>query len=407
MGALLILVCVSYLTACGGSSGGGGSGAGGVHKTATATATLTPTATPTVLPIPALTLQTVATGFTSPLGMEMPNDGTNRFFVVEQGGTIKILQNGTVAAQNFLDISSEVTSGGELGLLGVTFHPDFPTNGRLFVNYTRTLTGGQIQSVIAEFRVTSNPNVVDPATERILLTQNQPFANHKAGQLAFGPDGLLYFGLGDGGSGGDPMGNGQNLQTLLGKMMRIDVDHMDPGLQYAIPPSNPFATSTTALHEIYAYGLRNPWRFSFERGTGRLFCADVGQASFEEIDIVQNGLNYGWNIMEGDHCFNPPTGCDMTGLTLPITEYDHSQGIAVIGGYVYKGTAIPALLNLYIFGDLSSGNIWYLREGPPGTFTQTLLMNSPETLSSFGQDMAGEIYLVNYGAGSIAKLVPQ
>lgn len=203
------------------------------------------------------------------------------------------------------------------------------------------------------------------------------------------------------------MGNGQNLQTLLGKMLRIDVDHTDPGLQYAIPPSNPFATSGTALHEIFAYGFRNPWRFSFERGTGRQFCADVGQDSFEEVDIVQSGGNFGWNIMEGDHCFNPPTGCDMTGLILPITEYDHTQGTAVIGGYVYKGSAIPALSNLYIFGDLSSGNIWYLREGPPGTFTQTLLMNSPETLSSFGQDTAGELYLVNYGNGSIAKLVPQ
>jgi len=403
--AFLMLAGACSFAACGGSSGGSNSSSGGVR--ATATPTLTPTATPTVLPIPPLTLQTVATGLNQPLGLEMPNDGTNRFFVVEQPGTIKILQNGVVAAQNFLDITGEVTSGGELGLLGVTFHPDFSNNGRFFVNYTRTITGGQIQSVISEFRVTSNPNVVDSTTERILLTQNQPFVNHKAGQLAFGNDGLLYFGLGDGGSGGDPMGNGQNLETLLGKMLRIDVDHMDPGLRYAIPPGNPFATSTTALHEIYAYGFRNPWRFSFDRPSGRLFCADVGQASFEEVDIVESGGNYGWNIMEGDHCFNPPTGCDMTGLTLPISEYDHSQGTAVIGGYVYHGSAIPALRGLYIFGDLSSGNIWYLREGPPGTFTQTLLMNSPETLSSFGQDSAGELYLADIDAGTISKLFPQ
>ena len=340
--------------------------------------------------------------------MEMPNDGTNRFFIVEQGGTIRILHSdGTVVATPFLDITSKVTSGGELGLLGVTFHPNFSTDGRLYVNYTRTISGGQIQTVIAEYHVTTDPNVIDPATERILLTQDQPFTNHKAGQLAFGPDGFLYFGLGDGGSGGDPMGNGQNLQTLLGKMMRIDVDHTDPGLQYAIPADNPFATSSTALHEIFAYGFRNPWRFSFERGTGRQFCGDVGQSSFEEIDIIQKGGNFGWNVMEGSHCFNPSSGCDKTGKILPIAEYDHTQGTAVIGGYVYKGSQIPSLTDLYIFGDLSSGNIWYLREGPPGTFTQTLLFNASITLSSFGQDVAGEIYALDYGTGNVLKLVAQ
>ena len=206
---------------------------------------------------------------------------------------------------------------------------------------------------------------------------NQPFDNHNAGQLAFGPDGFLYFGLGDGGSGGDPMGNGQNLATLLGKMMRIDVDHTDPGLQYAIPSDNPFVGNGAARPEIWAYGFRNPWRFSFERGTGRLFCADVGQNSFEEIDLMQKGGNFGWNVMEGAHCFNPPSGCDTSGKVLPIAEYDHSEGIAVIGGYVYKGTDIPALTDLYLFADLASGNLWYLREGPPGTFTRTFCSISP------------------------------
>jgi glucose/arabinose dehydrogenase len=378
---------LAALAGCGGGSGTGGATA--------------------QTPRPALAFKTLASGFASPLGLEMPNDGSNRFFVVEQGGIIKILHlDGTVAAQSFLDITAKVTAGGELGLLGVTFHPDFAANGLFFVNYTRT-SGGQIQTVIAEYQVSADPNVADPNSERILLIEDQPFPNHKAGQLAFGPDGLLYFGLGDGGSEGDPLGNGQKLGTLLGKMLRIDVDHQDPGLQYAIPADNPFANSSTALHEIWAYGLRNPWRFSFERGTGRLFCADVGQDRFEEVDIIEKGRNFGWNVMEGRHCFNPPVGCDMSGKTLPIAEYDHSQGSAVIGGYVYKGSQIPALSNLYIFGDLSSGNVWSLREGPPGTFTRALLLKVSFEVSSFGQDQAGEIYIVDYANGNILKLSAQ
>jgi glucose/arabinose dehydrogenase len=395
----ILLASACFLFSCGGGSGSGIAPA----------AEVAPTATPTPeSSIPPLVFKSLAGGFTNPVGLEMPNDGSNRFFIVEQGGTIKILHlDGTVPAQNFLDITAKVTAGGELGLLGVTFHPAFSTNGRFFVNYTRTVGGSQLQSVIAEYHVSSDPNLADPNSERILLTQNQPFPNHKAGQLAFGPDGFLYFGLGDGGSEGDPMGNGQNLETLLGKMMRIDVDHQDAGLQYAIPADNPFATSSTALHEIWAYGLRNPWRFSFERGTGRQFCADVGQDRFEEVDIIQKGGNFGWNVMEGDHCFNPPSGCDMTGKIRPISEYDHSQGSAVIGGYVYKGTQIPSLTNLYIFGDLSSGKIWYLREGPPGTFTQTLLLTVSFEVSSFGQDTAGEIYILDYSGGNVLKLSPQ
>jgi len=371
---------------------GGGSGTGG---------------TTTQTQRPALAFKTFASGFTSPLGLEMPNDGSNRFFVVEQAGIIKILHlDGAVAAQNFLDITAKVTAGGELGLLGVTFHPDFAANGRFFVNYTRT-SGGQIQTVIAEYLVSADPNVADPNSERILLIEDQPFPNHKAGQLAFGPDGFLYFGLGDGGSEGDPLGNGQQLGTLLGKVLRIDVDHQDPGLQYAIPADNPFATSSTALHEIWAYGLRNPWRFSFERGTGRLFSADVGQDRFEEVDIIEKGGNFGWDVMEAGHYFNPSVGCDTSGKILPIAEYSHNEGSAVIGGYVYKGSQIPALSNLYIFGDLSSGNVWSLREGPPGTFTRTLLLKVSFEVSSFGQDQAGEIYIVDYANGNVLKLSAQ
>ena len=338
----------------------------------------------------------------------MPNDGTGRFFVVEQGGRIKIVNpDGSVGAPEFLNLAGRVTAGGELGLLGVAFHPQYASNHRFYVNYTRTVAGGQLQTVIAEFQATANPEIADPASERILLTVNQPFANHNAGQLAFGPDGMLYFGLGDGGSGGDPFGNGQNLQTLLGKMIRIDVDHTDPNLQYSIPTDNPFFGSDAARGEIWAYGFRNPWRFSFERGTARLFCADVGQNRFEEIDLIEKGGNFGWNVMEGAHCYNPSTGCDASGKVFPISEYDHTEGNVVIGGYVYKGSAIPALADLYIFADFGSGNVWYLREGPAGQFTRTFLFHTARSLSAFGQDTAGEIYAVEYFQGSVLKLVAE
>src|SRR5215470_8807754 len=249
-----------------------------------------PNPTPSPSGPPSLALTAVVSGLSSPLDLESPDDGSGRLFVVEQGGRIKIIQNGAVLATPFLDISSKITTGGEMGLLGVTFHPNYSANGKLYVNYVRTVSG-QIQSVIAEYTASpANANQVNVATERILLTVDQVsnFNNHKAGQLAFGPDGFLYFGLGDGGSGGDPFGHGQSTQTLLGKLMRIDVNSADPGLQYHIPTDNPFATSG-GLPEIWAFGFRNPWRFSFDRATGRLFLGDVGQDSFEEVDIVTKG----------------------------------------------------------------------------------------------------------------------
>lgn len=358
--------------------------------------------------LPALTLASFVSGLSAPLGLEQANDGSGRLFVVEQGGTVRIIQNGAVLPQPFLDISSKVVTGGEMGLLGITFHPNFQQNGKLYVNYVRS-TSGQIQSVIAEYRLSaSNPNQADPASERILLTVNQVgnFTNHKAGQLAFGPDGFLYFGLGDGGSEGDPFGNGQNTQTLLGKVMRIDVDATSPGLQYRVPPDNPFVGGG-GLPEIWAFGLRNPWRFSFDRTSGRLFLADVGQDSFEEVDIVTKGGNYGWNIMEGFHCFNPPSGCSMTGLTLPIAEYSHAEGNAIIGGYVYHGAGIPALQGAYVFGDLGSGKIWALTESSPNVFKRSLLATTGKVTSSLGQDQSGELYLVDYGDGSVFRIVAQ
>lgn len=359
-------------------------------------------------PAPAgtIALQPLASGFNAPLDVEQPNDGSSRLFVVEQGGTIHIVQSGAVLPTPFLDISSKVTTGGEMGLLGLTFHPSFAQNGKFYVNYVRTVAG-QIQSVIAEYlRSSTDPNQADPASERILLTVNQVgnFPNHKAGQLAFGLDGFLYFGLGDGGSGGDPFGNGQNTNTLLGKMMRIDVNSTSPGLQYAIPPDNPFVAGG-GLPEIYAFGFRNPWRFSFDHPTGRLFVADVGQDSFEEVDIVQKGGNYGWNIMEGLHCFQPPTGCNMTGLSLPIVEISHPEAEAVIGGFVYHGTALAGMQGQYIFGDLS-GKIWSLTENPPNTFTRTLLLSPGFQISSFGQDTPGELYVVDISGGRVLKIGP-
>jgi|SRR5437868_770034 glucose/arabinose dehydrogenase len=378
-GISLLLSTLLLLPGCGGSSN----------------------SSPPPAPGPAsVSLAPFVSGLQSPLDLQTPDDGSGRMFVVEQGGTIRIISAGAVVSPAFLDISSKVNfDGAEQGLLGVTFHPDFAQSGRFYVNYDR-LSSGQMQTVIAEYQLSANSNQADPASERILLTVNQPFPNHKAGQLAFGADGLLYFGLGDGGGGGDPLGNGQSTQTLLGKMLRIDVDHTSGSLPYAIPSDNPFV-SGGGLPEIWAFGFRNPWRFSFDRPTGRLFCADVGQEKFEEIDLVTRGGNYGWNIMEGGHCFNSAS-CNMNGLTLPITEYDHTEGIAIIGGYVYHGSAIPALQGKYVFGDFGSGTVWTLTESPPGAWTRDKLLSTSHSISSFGQDAAGELYLVDLG-GAIFK----
>jgi glucose/arabinose dehydrogenase len=372
---------------------------------ATKSTTTAPPAGPP--PTKTLALTPVVSGLTSPVGLETANDGTGRLFVVEQPGMILVIKNGAALPTPFLDITPKVNfDGAEQGLLGLTFHPNYPTNPHFYLNYDR-LIGAQIQTVIAEYAVSAaNPDQADPTSERILLTVNQPFTNHKAGQMAFGADGFLYFGLGDGGSAGDPLGNGQNLQTLLGKMLRIDVDHTGTaGQPYAIPSDNPFVGGG-GLPEIFAFGFRNPWRFSFDRPTGRVFVADVGQARFEEIDILQKGGNFGWNIMEGLHCFNPMTGCKMTGLILPIFEYDHTQGIAVIGGFVYHGTAIPQLAGTYLFSDFGSGTLWNLTEGPPGTWTRSTLLSTGRSISSLGQDSAGELYMVDL-SGTVLKLIAQ
>jgi len=392
------LVCLFLLVAAAPGSFWGCGGGGG---------SASPSSNPSLAPPPQLALSSFVSGLNAPVGLEAPNDGTRRLFVVEQGGTIRIIQNGSVLSTAFLDLTAKIESGGEKGLLGLAFHPDFSRNRRFFVNFTRRVNT-QLQSVISEFGVSPvNPDQADPASERQLLVVDQPFDNHNGGQLAFGPDGFLYIGFGDGGGAGDPFGNGQNLQTLLGKMLRIDVDGSPvPGKQYAIPADNPFASSG-GLAEIWAYGLRNPWRFSFDRATGRLFAADVGQDNFEEVDLITKGGNFGWNIMEGDHCFPPGTSlCDTTGLILPINEYAHDAagGIAIIGGFVYHGSTIPGLAGTFVFGDLASGHVWGLQEVAQGNLQRTLLLTHNLTVSSFGQDTDGELYLIDYGNGAVLRL---
>ena len=391
MQRIICLFFVLILVSCGGSS---------------SSPTTPPVQNPTPTPTPALKLTTFVTGLVNPIDLQIADDNSGRMFVVEQAGRVRIISNGTLLPISFLDISGIVSSGlGELGLLGITFHPHYASDGRFYLNYTRTISGN-VHTEITEYRVSAaNPNLADPASARVLLTVAQPFTNHKAGQLAFGNDGYLYFGLGDGGSGGDPNGNGQNTHALLGKMLRIDVDHMGTTTPYAIPPDNPFANGVVGAPEIYAYGFRNPWRFSFDRPTGRLFVADVGQNLYEEIDLVENGKNYGWNVMEGNHCYNPAS-CTMTGLALPIFEYDHTDGSsAVIGGYVYHG-AIPGYAGTYIFGDLSSNKIWGLKENSDHTWTRTELISASLMLTTMGQDASGELYVVGYN-GTISKIAAQ
>jgi glucose/arabinose dehydrogenase len=334
--------------------------------------------------------------FNRPLDFQNAGDGSGRVFIVEQGGQIYVIENKpSIKAEVFLDISSRIdNSGNEMGLLGLAFHPDFRENGLFFVNYTNSTS-----TVISKFKIDAgNPNRADPSSEEIILTFIQPYPNHNGGQLAFGPaDGYLYIGVGDGGSAGDPNGNGQNCNTLLGKILRIDINKKDPGLSYGIPPENPFAKNSQGKREeIYAYGLRNPWRFSFDLQSGRLWAADVGQDKVEEIDLIDNGKNYGWNIMEGSLCYNPISGCNTSGLELPVYEYQHPLGDAITGGYVYNGQKLPVLYGAYIYADYGTGliwGLWYQEGNKPQNFT---LANTKLNISSFGIDESNELYLTAF-----------
>ena len=347
--------------------------------------------------------------FTRPVDFEHPNDDSNRVFVVEQRGVISVLADDSTVSekQTFLDISAAVDDGGnEKGLLGLAFHPDYASNGYFYVNYT---AAGPVRSRICRFEVSaSNPNMADPSSETLLLEYAQPYDNHNGGQLAFGPDGYLYIAVGDGGSANDPLGNGQNRNTLLGSLLRIDVDNHPADRFYSIPADNPFAGNTEGFREeIYAYGLRNPWRFSFDRETGQLWAADVGQNEYEEVDIIERGGNYGWNVAEATHCFEPDQGCDQSALIAPVREYDHSNGdVSITGGFVYRGDALPSLVGRYIYADYASGRVWALDAANPTQGSNTELLKADFQISSFGVNAQQELFLCGFD-GSIYRLAAQ
>ena len=340
--------------------------------------------------------------FSDPVELVNAKDGSNRLFVVEQAGTIRFFdataQPG--APTLFLDIKNKVKSGGEMGLLGLAFHPDFKSNGYIYVNYTRD---NPRESVVARYKV-SNPatGAADPQSEAVLLTYAQPYANHNGGAMHFGPDGYLYISTGDGGSGGDPKNNGQDKTTLLGKILRINVNSTDLG-NYGIPPDNPFVNNNEkAREEIYAYGLRNPWRMSFDPVTKKLWTGDVGQNQIEEIDIIEKGGNYGWRLKEADECFNPKNNCQQAGLIDPVWDYTHANGdISVTGGYVYRGKKLPGLVGKYVYGDYASGRIWALEVPATGAAKNDLVVDKSASVSAFGVDEQNELYFLDYSGGKI------
>jgi glucose/arabinose dehydrogenase len=348
--------------------------------------------------IAAVQLQSVVRGLSNPVYVTSVRDGSNRLFIVEQPGRIKVLQPQATVPTVFLDITARVLFGGEQGLLGLAFHPQFSVNRRFFVNYTRKTDGA---TVIAEYHASaSDPDTADTA-ETPLLSIAQPFSNHNGGMIAFGPDGYLYIGMGDGGSGNDPGNRAQNIDDLLGKMLRIDVDHPDGSVPYSSPPTNPFFGPTPGRDETYAVGLRNPWRFSFDRGTGQLFCGDVGQGAREEVDIITLGGNFGWRVFEGTLCTNiDPALCPTLQSIAPIAEYDHSVGrCAITGGYVYRGPIATLPAGAYVYADFCTGEI-FVRSGG----SSSLLMDTALNISSFGEDEAGEVYVVGLG-GTVDRMV--
>lgn len=345
--------------------------------------------------------------FNRPVDLQQPDDGSGRLFVVEQAGRILVFANNrdVASAKVFLDIRDRVNdAGNEEGLLGLAFHPSYRENGYFYVNYT---AANPRRTVVARYSVSgSDPDAADPATELVVLTFTQPYSNHNGGQVSFGPDGFLYIGTGDGGSGGDPQNNAQNRASLLGKMLRIDVDNPQAQKNYGIPAGNPFAGNTAGYaEEIYAWGLRNPWRFSFDPVTGRLWAGDVGQNSYEEVDIIENGGNYGWRVMEGFHCYNPASGCDQSGLIKPVVEYGRDQGASITGGHVYRGGSVPELVGKYIYADFVTGRIWGLTYNSASDFTNDLLLNSGKNISAFGVDANRELYICSFD-GSIYRFTP-
>jgi glucose/arabinose dehydrogenase len=414
-GALLRVTVVLLLAACQSSpppSAAGPSGSAAPPPSEPPIATASPTAT-TAAEAPKVALALVAGGLSDPIGVT--SSGDRRLYVNERAGRIMAIEPDG-SSTLFGDLSDRVIAGGERGLLGLAFHPDYEHNRRLFVDYTRAGAGSDAgDTVIAELHASADGATLDSASERILLTVDQPAANHNGGQLAFGPDGYLYVALGDGGGGGDRFGNGQNADALLGSILRLDVDAKPAtGKLYAIPPDNPLAGGDGAP-EVWAKGVRNPWRFSFDRTTSQIWIADVGQGTYEEIDRApagSGGLNYGWPILEGNHCYAADTCEPPPAYQPPITEYTHADGCSVTGGYVYRGTTQPALGGFYLFADYCSGNLWAIpadADAPTGgTVAPQLLLATGLAISSFGEDAAGELYLADLNGGVIYRVtVPQ
>jgi len=336
----------------------------------------------------------------SPLFLTHARDGSGRLFVVEQPGRIRIVEQGELLPLPFLDIHDRILSGGERGLLGLAFHPDFRRTGTFYVNYTRKPDGA---TVVAEYRRGPSPHQA-LRDERVLMTVLQPYANHNGGMVAFGPDGYLYIGLGDGGAGGDPDNRAQNPQEFLGKILRIDVDHGDP---YGIPSDNPFAAEG-GRPEIYALGLRNPWRFSFDMQNGDLWAADVGQNKWEELDLIVPGGNYGWRMTEGTHCYSPALLCRTKDLILPVLEYAHEKGrCSITGGYVYRGRAVAGLAGQYLYGDYCSGEIFAFSRAQQTESNPNprVILKTSIHISSFGEDERGELYVLDH-AGGIYQITP-
>lgn len=371
--------------------------------------------TPAIFSQPGISIKKklIAEGFMGPVAMDCPKDGSGRLFICEQTGKIKVIKKGKVLEKPFLDVGDKLDKinkvYSEKGLLGIAFHPEYKTNGRFFICFSAPSADSKSdhKSILAEYKVSADADVADPASQKIIMEIEQPESNHNGGQLAFGPDGFLYIGLGDGGGAGDEhgtAGNAQDLESLLGKILRIDVSKKP----YAVPSDNPFVNKK-ANPEIWAYGLRNPWRFSFDRKTGKLFCADVGQNKWEEIDIIKKGGNYGWRIMEGAHCYNSAANCNSQGLELPVAEYDHETGISVTGGYVYRGKNIPELQGKYVFADWK-GKMFYLEESSGKWKMQNLDIEGEKgndsglNINSFGEDEDGELYMLTQKlTGTIAS----
>lgn len=406
--ALTIVTILTVAAACGQPVTSPSAATAAPPASAVATTTPAPTPAPTATPDPtsdpgtpagpppALALEVIADGLDAPVDVAVRPAEPDALYVVEQGGRIVVVRDGTLAREPVLDIAGIVTAGGEQGLLGLAFHPD-PADDRLFVYYT-ALDGDQI---VSSFELPREEGATaDPASEVRILDMADRFGNHNGGGLAFGPDGYLYIATGDGGGGGDPLGSGRDLSSPLGKVLRIDIDRSEPGSPYAIPADNPYATTPGARPQTWVSGLRNPWRIRFDSATGDLWIGDVGQGAWEEIDRVPagaGGLDFGWNIMEGSHCYEPPEGCDREGLTLPVTEYGHDLGCSVTGGTVYRGTAWPALAGYYVFADYCSGRFWAIPADAQPTVEPVVVLESDRNISAIASDAAGELVATDRG----------